>query len=241
MRLKTLWPWLAACIVCVVVASSANADTVYTTSFALVSKEPEYADIGDQFKVTLANEIIAGESVISFTFTNDSVISSSIHEIYFYDGHLFGKKPTAVVSSSLGVQYQAQHVAPSDFKGNFPEGLSSTSAVRFYATDSNSGGKGLAGLNAAGEWLKVSFKPLAGVTLDEVFGDLVHPYQSPQTAGYTDSPFFIGMHVGNLPGGKSDWYGTEPNPPVVVPLPTAVLGGMVLLAGCAVQKRFKVR
>ena len=210
----------------------------YSTTFKLVSKSPEYADVGGQFEVTLAKE---ANRAISFLFENHVGVSSSIHEIYFYDGHLFGAQPAATVSASSGVTYQFSHVAPSDFKGSFPTGLSSTSAVRFYATDSNSGGSGLQGLNAEGEWLKISFQPLAGISLEKVWGDLIKPYSASGADGYTTQPFFIGLHVGSLPGGKSDWYGTDRSttPVVPVPLPPAVLGGGALLVGAIVRRRIR--
>jgi hypothetical protein len=210
----------------------------YSTTFKLVSKNPEYSDVGGQFEVTLAQE---SDGQISFTFENHVGVSSSFHEIYFYDGHLFGPTPEAAVAASSGVTYQFAHVAPSDFKGNFPAGLSSTSAVRFYATDSNSGGSALQGLNAEGEWLKISFQPLAGISLEKVWGDLIKPYSSTATDGYTTQPFFIGLHVGSLPGGKSDWYGTDRSttPVVPVPVPPAVLGGGALLLGAVVKRRMQ--
>ena len=237
----------ALVVVVMTFASRAAAESIYSmepvngsysTTFKLVSKTPEYADVGGQFEVTLAKE---SNGQISFTFENHVGVSASIHEIYFYDGHLFGDRPEATVSASSGVTYQASHVAPSDFKGNFPTGLASTSAVRFYATDSNSGGSALQGLNAQGEWLKISFQPLAGISLETVWGDLIKPYSSTAAEGYTLKPFFIGLHVGSLPGGKSDWYGTDRSttPVVPVPLPPAVLGAGALLVCGVVRRQFR--
>lgn len=171
-------------------------------------------DVGSQLAVEVNP---AGPGQVSFTFTNNVGIASSITDVYFDDGTLLG---IATVTYSAGVNF-SQGASP----GNLPGGNLATPAfvtTAGFSADSNPPTEAN-GVDAANEWLTITFNLINGKT----FNDTI--------AALASGELRIGLHVQAIgQTGGSDSYINNPNP---IPLPGAALLGALGLAVAGWAKR----
>ena len=175
-----------------------------TYNFSQITSNGNQA-VGSQLLVDVTQ---SGSNVL-FTFTNTSVIASSITDIYFDYGNT--NYFSSVSNNTLGAAGDSAGVSFSD--GATPPNLPAGNTVGFTADasgDSNSGAPGVSanGVNASTEFVKFLGTTLNGIT----FGDVL--------AGLDSGALRLGLHVQSIgtKGGSESFVNTPPN---AVPLPTA--------------------
>jgi hypothetical protein len=187
-------------------------------------------NVAPQLKVTVysstdSQSLVPGfaASKVLFVFENGIGIGSSITDVYFDDGALFG---IASLHSSTGVDFSIG-ASP----GNLPGGDSLTPQFQatspLFTADSNSPMTSAKGVNSATEWLGVLFDLKAGKSYDDVIAALSIPTD-------TVNGLRIGMHVQAIAGaGANDSDGfvnvvSAPEPTVVsAPEPSTILGALI--------------
>jgi PEP-CTERM motif len=183
-------------------------------------------DIASQLSVDVEENLSGG---VQFTFRNAVGVASSITEIYFDDGTLFGG--IAGISDSdgnlLGVSF-LQGANPPDLPGG--KSIDPPFAVTQTFLASSTNPQVSRGVNASNEWVAITFDLLDGKT----FADTIAALRAGDNLGRGDSSdgtLRIGLHITGI-NGTSDSY-------VTVPEPTGVLlfGIGTLIAGAAIRRR----
>jgi len=183
-------------------------------------------DVGGQLSVDVTD---SGSNTVTFQFFNAVGTASSITDIYFDDGTLFG---ISSITVSAGVAFD-DPATPSELPGANNANPDFVTSAGFSA-DSDAPVSSN-GVNAAGEWVKITFGLINGKT----FADTIAALQAGNNLCAScdpDSPvdtLRIGLHVQAIGATNgSDSY-------VTVPEPTGVLlfGIGALIAGAAIRKR----
>ena len=152
-------------------------------------------DLGISVDVTDKGfEPFSGNSLVSFVFTNDVVIDSSITHVYFDDGSLLG---ISSIATSAGVEF-AQGASPAELPGASILDPDFETTQDFNAdADSNPDGKAPNGVDEAGEWLEIVFELKPG----ETFADVITQLNA--DAAVADESLRIGLKIQSLPDGDS--------------------------------------
>jgi hypothetical protein len=179
-------------------------------------------DVASQLFVEITDATLAPPNdepaKVAFKFTNNVGTASSITDIYFADGTLLGI--STIADSGAGVAFAAP-ASP----GNLPGGnLASPPFVttQNFSLDSNSGPPGVSanGVNAASEWVTVTFDLINGKT----FADTV--------AALNDGSLRIGLHVQSIgvTSGSDSYINTVPDGGLTISLLGMALAGLGLAA-----------
>lgn len=161
-----------------------------------------------------------------FTFTNTSVIASSITDIYFDYGNT--NYFTSVSNNALGAAGESAGVSYAD--GASPPNLPAGNTIGFTADASGSSlspDVPASGVNAANEYVKF----LGTFGLSNNFNDLI--------AALDSNAFRIGLHVQSIGElGGSEAFVNDPGHPSQVPVPGAIwLFGSAILGFAGFNKR----
>ena len=186
----------------VVGASSAQA---ITFGFSRITDNHNLVDPSNQFWVDVTD---AGNGKVAFTFHNNVGIASSIDGIYFDDGLL---EPPVITGHSDGTFiYQ-------DPPLGLPSG--SSASPGFVTTkEFTVGVKGTGGIDAADEWLTLTFGVGDYKTYDAVINALMNPTEQwgKDKNGkdvYLGAALRIGLHVQSIGivGGSDSFVNTVPD------------------------------
>ncbi len=189
-----------AVVLQLVLGSAAAFATTY--NFTQITTNGE-APVASQLLVDVTQ---SGANVL-FTFTNTSVIASSITDIYFDYGNT--NYFSSVSNNTLGAAGDSAGVSFSD--GANPGNLPAGNTVSFSADasgDSNSPNVPANGVNGSTEFVKFLGTTLTGITFADVL------------AGLDSGAFRLGLHVQSIDGEGSESF-VNGGTPSEVPLPAA--------------------
>ncbi|MBL8851304.1 MAG: PEP-CTERM sorting domain-containing protein [Planctomycetaceae bacterium] len=216
------------------VCQSANAGMVTLDFVKITNNGPD--DVSNQLSVIVASgtettllsnyggttgDGATSVNQVNFIFLNAVGAASSITDVYFDDGTLFG---ISKILSPTGVSYAAG-ANPSDLPGGNDIDFTTTAG---FSADSESPTLEN-GVNAGTEWLRIKFDLISGQTYDDVVAALgLAPVNA--TTGLPDTDVVgalrIGMHVqGHATDGDSEGYVNLPPddfPPFEVPEPSSL-------------------
>ena len=216
---------IAALLLVAALAAPAAADTY---SFNLITGNGSFGEaVESQFAVQVTDATDVNGAKVAFKFTNTAVLAASITDIYFDDGTLLGI--SAITDSGAGVEF-ANPATPGDLPGgNALDPDFQTTAG--FSLDSSAPGVSANGVNAAGEFVTVTFNLINGKTFADTIAAL---------NGGVD--LRIGIHVQALPDGESNSYvNTPPGGPgpgsTPVPLPGVASAALALMAGLGLTRR----
>lgn len=205
-----------AVVLQLVLGSAAAMATTY--NFTQITSNGN-ASVGSQLLVDVTQ---SGANVL-FTFTNTSVIASSITDIYFDFGNT--SYFSSVSNDILGAAGDSAGVNFSD--GASPGDLPAGNTVSFTADaggDSNSPNVPANGVNGSTEFVKFLGTTLTGITFADVL------------AGIDSGAFRLGLHVQAIDGEGSESFVNSP--PSEVPLPAAGwLFGSALIGLMGLRRR----
>jgi hypothetical protein len=201
----------------VVVLAAASASAV-TFGFGKITNNGN-PNVASQLSVDVTD---GGAGTVVFTFSNSGPIASSITDIYFDDGTLFG---ISSITNGAGTSF-SQPASPGDLPGG--------NAVDFNTTGNFSADSdapvAVNGVNP-GEMVAITFTLIGGQTFADTIAAIELALANPGVD--VDGGLRMGLHVQAIGGpGGSDSY-------VTVPEPTgAILFGIgTLLAGAAIRRR----
>lgn len=162
----------------------------FTFTYSCTNNNPQYfATLLAQMSVVVTDE---GSNQVSFTFYNNVGLASSITDVYFDDGALLG---IASIAQSAGVAF-SQNATPGELPGAHGCNPVFVTTAGFSA-DSDPPAEPN-GVDAAVEWLKITFNLKTGKTFSDVIGQLL------------SGVLRIGIHVQGLPNGGSDSFVSGP-------------------------------
>jgi hypothetical protein len=138
-------------------------------------------------------------TVVRFTFFNLVGAQSTLTEIYFEDGQLFGSTPLGTATSGRDVNF----ASPAN-PAHPPGGFNATETL--YSADADNPGPHN-GLNQASDWLSVTFNLKPSVTLATVFDALRFNSTADPAVNLR-----IGMHVTDFASGGSETFINNPGP-----------------------------
>jgi hypothetical protein len=171
----------------------------------------EVTDLGEGGTIVVDGTTISVNRVV-FTFRNTAEVTSSITDVYFDDGSLFG---IAEVTGSPGTSF-SHPATPGDLPGW------NTVDPPFDTTDQFSADASTTpnGVDAADEWVGIIFNLQPGEDFDDVLTALGLGFTNPTDPG----SLRIGIHIQGfdpIPGtSASESF-------VLVPLPAGILLGML--------------
>ena len=164
-------------------------------------------DYYDSPDLDLYVEVTNGANQVDFTFHNESLIDSSIADIYFDDGSLLG---IASIVEGPGTSF-SQPATPGDLpSGNLLDPPFVTTGE--FSIDGNPP-PSHNGVNP-GEWVQITFNLIGGGTLGDVIDEL------------NTGVLRIGIHIIDLPDGSSESAVNVPEPTTIAFLG---LGALALL------------
>ncbi|MCU0918071.1 MAG: hypothetical protein MUC88_26445 [Planctomycetes bacterium] len=197
----------------------------YTFGFARITAN-SLVDVASQFFVEVTPE---GSNQAGFKFTNAAGIPSSITDIYFDDGALFG---IARIESSIGVAF-SPGACPRELPGgNVLDPAFETSAGFLADSDAPTSKRGV---DAVSEWVKIIFDLLPAdddrpaMTFDDVIDAIARGSTDPSSPWPT---LRIGLRAQAIgPSEDSDSF-------IMTPVPTTILLGVLGLgyAGAKLRK-----
>ncbi len=242
-RRRRCLPALLVVLAGVFLGVDARAD-LYTYEFARItsnSVDQEGNPINGMGWFSLEVSNVEGDSgKARFRFLNDAPTSglgseSAITALYFYDGALVHNTKAVLSDSGDYVSFSEYGVNPPDLPG-----FTGTSTRVFSADAANPSTKGGAGYGVhTGEWVEVLFDLLPGTTFSDVIDSINLTGSTTKVPGTLQ----IGIHVQALPGFKDDdptkeWGWAEASDSfIVVPVPAAVLLGMLGLGAAGLRLR----
>lgn len=190
--------------------ASAAASTAY--SFENITHNNDGAEADGEANLTL--EVIdLGGSQVRFKFGNNS--TSSVADVYFDDGTLFG---IASITSSAGVSF-SQGASPPNLPGGNSISPAFVTTAGFLAdSDAPVSHNGV----SLGEWLAIDFNLLSGQTYASVINALALPHHG----GAGD--LRIGVHVQGFASGG----GSESFINIAAPVPEPRTYAMLLAGLC---------
>lgn len=202
------------------IASQASAITVGFTNIS--NNSGLAAALAPQFSLEITD---AGSGVVSFLFTNEIGIQSSICDIYLDNG---SASTSTLTSISDLIESDGVSFSPGASPGNLPGG--NAPAVGFSTTQGLSADSdspvSMNGIDSALESLDMRLTLRAGRTFADLLGDL-------QTGELR-----IGLHVQAIgDNGESDGFVSGPPGGPIIPLPSAAGMGGVALLGLAARRR----
>lgn len=222
------------------VSSAANAAVETTLSFYRITNNGN-TNVASQLSVEVIS--LADPNQVAFKFYNSAVTSSSITDVYFDDGSLLGIASISDSGSSVAFTAPA---TPGDLPGGNAIYFETTKG---FSADSDS--PVLAnGINAATEWVQITFNLITGQTVSDVLAALdVSGITNPTSSSSFDGKLRIGLHVqgiGATDGSDSyvnnsyDNSGNQGEGAVPEPASLAIWGlgmGLVALTGNRFRRR----
>lgn len=173
-------------------------------------------NIASQLKAVLSDE---GAGQVSFLYTNNVGIASSISEIYYDTGNLFTGAASLV---QVGTNFTAGGANPT----NLPGGNNVNPAFvanLIYSADAQ--GNPSNGVNLASDSLKMVFNLSNNVSYANV------------VAALANGSLRIGLHVRAIGTGADSDAFVNTGTPVIIPLPAGGVMAMAGLAGVAAIRR----
>ncbi len=217
---------LCAGLGAVLFAPAALADSV---SYSFSNRTNNYLDLSSQFKLTVSDDGV-GAGQVGLLFENFvGGASSSIANVYFEDGTVFGS--FASMSDGGGVEFGHDAGAPHD-----PPGINDFVSTQSLSVNADNP-KPENGVNP-GEWLRVVFNLQTGIDFNGVISALANGLlKTNGDPGYNSQvpSLRVAFHAIGLPLGESDTYMSEG--PQNIPLPAPLGLGIVGLAGMFVMVR----
>ena len=240
---------LATIVAAFSLAAAGTAARAATVSFNFLTtndKSPPYDwESSPQYG---AQVIGNSDGTVTFKFTNEGPIQSSITDIYFddYDSNpvlLFSKTnpQSPKVGESAGVNFTVDSeskVAPGSLPGGnladpdfvVTSGMSADADAPVYANGVN---------NGLGEWVTLTFNLRGTYQFNDVIDYLG------LSDGQTTARLRIGIHVQGFVGGGSESFISSPLPPPpvieTVPLPAAAWAGIALFGAIGARSAVKRR
>lgn len=195
-------------------ASSAQAVAI---SFTKITNNGN-TDVSSQLAADVTD---AGGGQVAFKFTNAVGVASSITDIYFDDNSTAVLLSLVGIANSAGVSFSAG-ASPPNLPGGAPFSFDAD-----FASDSDSPTTSN-GVNAAGEFVTLTFNLVGGKTFADVLAEL------------GSGELELGLHVQAIaPQGGSDSYISTGTPPTNVPEPATLglFGAGLLGLGLLRQRR----
>jgi len=195
-------------LVLCVCAVPAPADIV-SCEFEIFTDNGLYDD-ATGFSMDVSN----GDSIVGFTFYNDSSVQSSITAVYFDDGALLGATYDIINGSGTAFAEDGPNNIPGG--NNYPGGFDADREFNIAATSPAPEN----GVNNTGEGEEVTirFELLGGGTLQDIISELA------------SGELKVGIHIQDFPDGSSE-------SAVNVPVPEPATIALLALGGLWFRKR----